>query len=397
MKQKTSPGPANTPHRSDSDPLHCAIVGCGKVALKHLKAIKYPRADLFLAGLVDTRPDAARTLLRQAGYSGTDAACIPVYETLDELFKREKADLVAITTPSGSHYGLAKAALQAGAHVFIEKPLTLSLQEADELIALAADKGLQITVGHIYRFFPMVRAIEEDLRKGRFGRVLYGDVKVRWGHDQAYYDAAAWRGTWAQDGGALMNQSIHALDLMTWLLGGSVIEVSGWIDRQMHQIEAEDLGLAMLKLDNGAYCLLEGTTNTDPRHPEASFTIECSAGEIRAGLRDGKPVIRITDRRGRRLTGRYLRRFLKETWQQGGIKGFLQLKNPHSAIYGDLVRAIRDKRSPLADGLSGRQAVAAVLAIYASASLKRTVRLPLDDFALSEMEGFFPDVARRVP
>lgn len=390
MKQKTHPGLAGSLPRIDPDPLHCVIVGCGKVAQKHLKAIKYHRTDLFLSALVDTNPEAARTLLRQAGYSGTAAAYVPVYRSLDELFSHEKPDIVAITTPSGSHYGLAKAALQAGAHVFVEKPLTLSLPEADELIALAAENALQITVGHIYRFFPMVRAIEADLRKGRFGRVLYGDVKVRWGHDQAYYDAAAWRGTWAQDGGALMNQSIHALDLMTWLLGGSVIEVSGWIDRQMHQIEAEDLGLAMLKLDNGAYCLLEGTTNTDPRHPEASFTIECSAGEIRAGLRDGRPMIRITDRRGRHLTGRYLRQFLKQTWHQCGAKAFLQLKNPHSAIYDDLVRAINEQRSPLADGLSGRQAVAAVLAIYASASLKRTVRLPLDDFALSEMEGFFP-------
>lgn len=392
MKQtvKTHPVDPEKPDSENAKPLHCAIVGCGRVAQKHLKAIKHHRADLFLSGLVDTRPDAARSLLRQAGYSGTDAAYIPVYGSLDDLLSREKPDIVAITTPSGSHYSLAKAALMAGAHVFVEKPLTLSLPEADELIDLAAENGLQITVGHIYRFFPMVRAIEADLRKGRFGRPLYGDVKVRWGHDQAYYDAAAWRGTWTQDGGVLMNQSIHALDLMTWLLGGSVVEACGWIDRQMHQIEAEDLGLALLKLDNNAYCQLEGSTSTDPRHPEASFTIECSAGEIKAGLLSGRPVIRIRDRRGKSQTGRYVRRFFKETWQQGGIRAFLQLKNPHSAIYEDLIKAIREQRAPLADGLSGRQAVAAVLAVYASALRKRPVRLPLEDFTLSEMEGFFP-------
>ena len=370
--------------------LRCAVVGCGKVALKHLNAVRHHRQDLFLAGLVAIRPEAAADLLRQAGMGG-EAARVPVYPSLDIMLENEKVDLVAITTPSGSHFTLAKAALLAGKHVLVEKPLTLSVPEADELLALARANGLQIAVGHIYRYFPVVQALEADLRAGRFGRVLYGDVKVRWGHDQAYYDAAAWRGTWAQDGGALMNQSIHALDLMTWLLGGRVQAACGWIDRQMHQMEAEDLGLALFRLDNGTRLLLEGTTNTDHRRPEASFTVICSAGDIRAGLRDGKPWLDITDCRGRSLAGRYLRRYLQETWQQGGIRALLQLKNPHTALYGDLIEAIRLNRPPLADGTSGREAVAAVLALYAAAREEKTVLLPLDRFSLADMAGFFPE------
>lgn len=376
-------------NRPVKEPLRCALVGCGKVALKHLRAIRYHKNELQLAGLVDTRPAAAETLLRQGGVKEAEAVRIPFHKDLQTLLSAEKVDLVAITTPSGSHYALAKMALLAGKHVLVEKPLTLSLPQADELLDIACAGGLQIAVGHIYRYFPLVQALEADLRAGLFGRVLYGDVKVRWGHDQAYYDAAPWRGTWAEDGGVLMNQSIHALDLITWLLGGSVREASGMIERQTHRMEAEDLGLALLRLSNGTFCQLEGTTSTDPRQPEASFAVFCSDGTIQAGLRGGRPYVHAKDGRGRPLTGHYVRRFLGQIWRQGGIKALLQLPNPHSALYGDLIQAIRQQRPPLADGDSGRQAVAAVLTIYAAAFRQKTVTLPPESFTLADMAGYF--------
>ncbi|MEA4890314.1 MAG: Gfo/Idh/MocA family oxidoreductase [Clostridiaceae bacterium] len=372
-------------------PLRVALVGCGKVARKHIQALRYHHRRAVLTALVDTRPAAAAALLRSCGFTAAEASAVPVFADTAEMLTRVKPDLVAITTPSGTHYAIAMAALRAGAHVLVEKPLTLNLTEAEILLKTAAEQNLKVAVGHIYRFFPVVRSLAADLREGRFGRVLYGDVKVRWGHDQAYYDQAAWRGSWSQDGGALMNQSIHALDLMIWLLGGRAVEACGWIDRQTHRMEAEDFGLAMLKLDNDAYCLIEGTTNTDPKRPEASFTVQCTGGEIRAGIVKGKPSIRIRDRDGRKLGGRYLRRFLLAEWRRGGLGALLQLKNPHSGLYGDLIAAIRENRAPLADGGAGLAAVEMVLAIYQSARLKRTVTLPVDDFSLADMRGFFPE------
>ncbi len=367
--------------------LRCAIVGCGKVAAKHLKAIRHLDKTLRLAGLVDTRPEAARSLLAQARIR----ASVPVYQDLAALLAADKPDLVAITTPSGTHYRLARQALLAGAHVLVEKPLTLSLEEADDLLALAAERQLQIAVGHIYRFFPLVQDLAADLAAGKLGRVLYGSVAVRWGHDQAYYDAAAWRGTWEQDGGALMNQSIHALDLMMYLLGGTVCAATGQIGQLAHRMEAEDFGLATLQLDNGTYCLLEGTTATDPHRPEASFTVLCGAGEVRAGICAGKPYVRVRDRSGHNLTGRYWRRFLWQTWRQGGLGALARLGNPHSGIYADLADAIRANRPPLADGKSGREAVAAVLAIYSAARRKQTARCPQDADPLVSMRGFFKE------
>ncbi len=369
--------------------LKYALIGCGKVSKKHLQAARYYQKDIEIAALVDTRPDAAAALCRSCGLSSKETAAIPVYPDYQKMLEEVRPDLVAITTPSGSHFAIAGAAIAAGTHVLVEKPLTLSLAEADQLLAAADRQQVKIAVGHIYRFFPVVQALEADLRRGRFGKILHGDVKVRWGHDQAYYDQAAWRGTWSQDGGALMNQSVHALDLMTWLLGSPVLTVSGWIDRQTHRMEAEDFGMAMLRLENGSYCQVEGTTNTDPKRQEAAFYILGTEGEIRGGILKGKPSMQILDRQGNKLTGAYLRQFLKSQWQKGGFKALMQLKNPHSGLYGNLIGAIRENRQPLADGLSGRNAVELVLAVYQSAKQKQPVNLPVQEFSIMDMEGFF--------
>ncbi|MDD3866964.1 MAG: Gfo/Idh/MocA family oxidoreductase [Eubacteriales bacterium] len=370
--------------------LKVAIVGCGVVAAKHLRAIHTLKKAYRLCAVVDARPEAAVSLLKRFKLSGGGPSAIGVYDTVSTMLEECSPDLVAVTTPSGSHYSIALASLNAGCHVLVEKPLTLDLKEARHLLAVAEQQGLQIAVGHIYRFFPLVGLLRDDLRSGRFGRLFYGDVKVRWGHDQAYYDQAAWRGTWHADGGALMNQSIHALDLMTWLLGQPVERVSGWIDRQAHVMEAEDFGLAMLQLANGVYCQLEGTTNTDPKQQEASFYICGSDGEIRAGIRAGKPYVKVRDRSGRRLTRHYLWRYVKALLRTAGPAGFAQLKNPHTGLYRDLADAISQHRPPLADGRSGLLAVEQVLAIYQSALTGQAVQLPLADFQLQDMSEALP-------
>lgn len=369
-------------------PLRVAIIGCGKVAAKHLKAIRDNHREAVLCALADTRPEAAADLLTASGYPVKLNERPQIFSDVNSMLAAVKPDLAAITTPSGYHFEQAMAAIQSGANVLVEKPLTLSLPEAHAMVGAAKTAGVRIAVGHIYRFFPMVQTLAADLHSGRFGRILSGDVKVRWGHDQAYYDQAAWRGTWELDGGALMNQSIHALDLITWLLGSPVREVTGWIGRQVHKIEAEDTGYAILRLENGSYCQVEGTTATDPDRQEASFTILCTGGEIRAGILAGKPALQVRDRKGHDLTGRYLRRFIAETVRNQGLSGFLQLKNPHSALYRDLIRAIREQRPPLADGLSGAAAVELVLAIYRSARENRPVQLPAGEFNLGAMKGF---------
>ncbi len=370
-------------------PLKLAIIGCGKVAVKHIKAALYHHKSIELAALVDTRPEAARQAMKAAGLNPQKASKVAVFSETAAMLEQASPDLVAITTPSSSHFALAKRSIEHGCHVICEKPMTLSLAEADELSRLAEQFRVVLAVGHIYRYFPVVQQLETDLRSGVFGKILYGDVKVRWGHDQAYYDQGDWRGTWEHDGGALMNQSIHALDLMIWLLGGRVVEACGRLEQYSHQMEAEDFALATLKLDNGACCQVEGTTCTPPDRQEASFYILGSGGEIRCGIRSGRPRIEVLDKDGKKVGGQYLRKDLKRRFKHGGIQAIIQLKNPHSGLYGDVIQAIQNKKKPLADDRSGRDAVEMVLAVYQSAKSKLPVKLPLQDFSLADMTGYF--------
>lgn len=372
--------------------LKYALVGCGVVAKKHLKGARYQqnhRGTLKIVAVVDTRPGAAEKMLLMAGFSEQEIAGIHIYADDKEMLEQEKPDLVAITTPSGTHAAISLRAIESGAHVLIEKPLTLSLPEAQMILNQAQERGRQVAVGHIYRFFPLVSLIQRDIAAGRWGPVLYGDVKVRWGHDQAYYDQAAWRGTWHQDGGALMNQSVHALDLMTWLLGQPVKAVTGKIFRQLHHMEAEDLGFAILELDKGVQCLVEGTTNTDPKRPEASFFVRLKEGEVRGGILSGKPFISVFDQRGKNLAGQYTRQLFLNTLKKQGLRGLMQLNNPHSGLLADLIEAILENRPPLASGQSGRDALELVLAVYQSAHENRTVTLPVLNFDLQQMNHFF--------
>ncbi len=372
--------------------LNYAIIGCGVVAKKHLKAALYQQnilKTIKVAAVVDTRPGVAEKMLQLSGFTEQEIAGIKIYADDQEMLLAEKPDLVAITTPSGTHAAISLRAIESGAHVLIEKPLTLSMPEAQAILDRAAQLNRQVAVGHIYRFFPLVQAIQADIIAGRFGKVLYGDVKVRWGHDQTYYDQAAWRGTWHQDGGALMNQSVHALDLMTWLLGERVRTVTGKIYRQIHHMEAEDLGFAILELENGVQCLVEGTTNTDPKRPEASFFVRLAEGEVRGGILAGKPSISVYDQTGRNISNQYTRKLFWDTLKTAGVKGFLQLKNPHSGLLNDLILAINENRTPLASGQSGRDALELVLGIYQSALEKRTVELPIESFELKMMTNYF--------
>lgn len=374
--------------------FHIVLVGLGRVARKHLKAFKQWPERFQLTAVVERVPSIAEERLEAAGYTAEERAGIRVYtsleETLAQLPPQPGPVIVALTTPSGTHYSLAKQVLQAGHHVLIEKPMTLDLGEGRELLELAEAQAVKIAVGHIYRFFPIVDLIQEEIAAGDWGEILQAEVTVHWGHDQAYYDQADWRGTWASDGGVLMNQTVHALDLMAWLLGQEIRTVNGRIARLAHDMEAEDYGTAILELANGAYLRVEGTTNTPPEAQAAEFSILTERGSIVAGLRAGRPYFSLRDPAGRKLRRGYLRRFLRQAHARGGlIRGLKSYFNPHTGIYLDLADAIETNRSPRADGHSGYTAVEHILAIYRSAVQDGApVALPLERGSLQAMEAW---------
>lgn len=379
------------PSKTQYPALSYALIGCGRVSIKHVKAVLKKNSGLAMTAIVDSNPEAPVKLLRSAGLSENSVqkllAGVRVYTDFEEMLAKEKPQVAAITVPSGLHFRMAKACLLAGSHILLEKPMTMRSSQARELCELSSLSGKKIAMGHIYRYFPMVGNLRKDIADGVFGSISHGSVIVRWGHDQTYYDQAPWRGTWKSDGGALMNQTVHALDLLCWLMNGTAISASAMIGRRFHKMEAEDVALGMLTLDNGALCHVEGTTNTSTHDHEAAFFINGTKGTLRVGLRKGKPFFDIRDEKGRSKNFYYLRKDLKEK----GLPGLLSLLNPHAGIYKDLVEAIHKDRNPIADAKSGYTSVDMVLGLYQSAKEGRQITLPLTaDFSSEEMSGFFP-------
>lgn len=377
-------------------PLKFALVGLGRAARHHLMALrvqqKKGRAELI--AVADANQAAADKALHT--HAKAYFRDVPIYASLGEILEHCQPDVVAITTPSGSHKTLAMEALAAGCHLLVEKPIAMSSEDAREICEAAEKAGKRVALGHVYRYFPLVDQVQHDLKNGRFGRIYYGTVQVRWGHDQAYYDSAPWRGTRAADGGVVMNQSVHALDLMRWLLcvddndssetseayrtpetlvpsgvsevsdlsKGPETSVKAFCDRQSHRMESEDLGLALFRFGNDSYLSYEGTTSSEPSAQEASFYICAEKGEIRARLYRKKISCEMIENGGKRITRQYIRRWLGRELKKEGLAALTQIGNPHYFIYSDLIEAIREKHDPRASARDGLASVAMVEAIY---------------------------------
>lgn len=382
--------------KASEAPLKFALVGLGRAARHHLMALrvqqKKGRAELI--AVADANQAAADKALHT--HAKAYFRDVPIYASLGEILEHCQPNVVAITTPSGSHKALAVEALAAGCHLLVEKPIAMSSEDAREICEAAEKAGKRVALGHVYRYFPLVDQVQNDLKNGRFGRIYYGTVQVRWGHDQAYYDSAPWRGTRAADGGVVMNQSVHALDLMRWLLcvddndssetseayrtpetlvpsGVSEVfdlskapetSVKAFCDRQSHRMESEDLGLALFRFSNGSYLSYEGTTSSEPAAQEASFYICAEKGEIRARLYRKKISCEMIENGGKRVTRQYIRRWLGRELKKEGLAALTQIGNPHYFIYSDLIEAIRERHDPRASARDGLASVAMVEAIY---------------------------------
>lgn len=371
---------------SISTPLTVIIIGCGRVAEKHLKAISKLKGSLALAAVVDTNPESAKRLLNSVkGFANTK-----VYNDYKTAIEEVKPSIVSVTVPSGLHYQIAKYAMEHGCNLLLEKPMTMSVSEAREIFELSQKTGLKIAMGHIYRYLPIVGLLRDDIAEGKFGKVTHGTIYVRWGHGEDYYNSAAWRGTWKSDGGALMNQSIHAIDLLVWLMGSEPEEASSMIAQRLRKIEAEDLGMAVLRLENGALAQIEGTTSTVPSKHTAEFSVFCENGQLTMGLDSGKPHLKIygvkPDGKLKKLNGYYIRKQFKI----GGMFSYKCALNPHLGIYKNLFDSIIENKNPIADAYSGFSSVDTLLGIYKSAKEGRPVKLPLtEDFTSTDMTGFF--------
>ncbi|MBO4243033.1 MAG: Gfo/Idh/MocA family oxidoreductase [Clostridiales bacterium] len=361
------------------------IIGCGRVAAKHIKAICKLKNDLELRALVDVSEDAPKKLIEGSKLSAEAKEKVQVFKDYKEAIDTIKPDIVAVTVPSGLHYQIAEYGLSNGCNLLLEKPMTMSSEESRLIYELSQKTGNKIAMGHIYRYFPLVKYLREDIVSGKFGKITHGTIYVRWGHGEDYYQSAAWRGTWRSDGGAMMNQTIHAIDLLVWLMGTKAVSATAMLSQRLRNIEAEDIGMAVLKMDDGSLASIEGTTATSDKEHEAMFSIFAEDGTISLGIRNGKPKLNIRYK-GKSRNMHYIMQQIKAD----GIGSMLNALNPHTGIYDDFVKALKEGRQPLADALSGYSSVDTLMGIYRSAKEKREIPLPLQEpFASSDMTGFF--------
>lgn len=356
-----------------------ALIGCGRISVNHLQAAIHHH--LQISAICDVKPEAMETLLEKFGLEGDTS--IKRYTDYRAMLAENDLQLVAIATESGLHAQIALNCIDYKIPVIIEKPIALSMADVEEIIRRSEAKNVKVCACHQNRFNIAVQETRKALEAGRFGQLSHGTVHVRWNRNRDYYIQAPWRGTWAQDGGCLMNQCIHGIDLLRWMLGDEVDEVYGVTRRQFHDyLECEDVGMAILKFKNGAIGTIEGTTNVYPKNLEETLYLFGQRGTVKIGGTSTNNIdvweFSDSDDADEKKKG------LQE--ETSNVYG-----NGHISLYADMIDAIRKDRKPYVDATAGRNALEIVLAIYKSAAAGKPVSLPLAHTASTDFAGQFTD------
>ena len=344
--------------KSSKERYRIALAGCGRISKNHFDAIA--RIDgLELCAVCDAVADRARAAGEEQG--------VRSFTSFADMLKSAEADVITICTPSGLHAAQGIAAAKAGKHVITEKPMAITLEQADGLVQACDSAEVRLFVVKQNRLNPSIQLLKRAVDKGRFGRIYLANTTVRWNRPQEYYDSASWRGTWEFDGGAFMNQASHYVDLVQWLLG-PVESVIAKTATQARRIEAEDSGVAVLKFRSGALGVIEVNVLTYPRNWEGSIAIIGEKGTAKIG---GTAVNKI------------------EHWafaeydDDDKLVDAAQTSPPsvygfgHEAYYRNVLSVLRGDAEPETDGRAGRKSLELILGIYESAKTGRDVPLPL--------------------
>ncbi len=330
--------------------LAFAVVGCGRIGRRHAELLSSGAIKgAYLAGVCDTDDERAASFASMYG--------VPAFGNVEQLCESVEVDVANVCTPSGNHAKTASTLAHLGAHVVVEKPMALTLEDADGMILACAENHVKLFVVKQNRFNLPIRRVREAVEAGRLGKMVMGTVRVRWCRDNDYYGQDAWRGTWEQDGGVLANQASHHIDVLEWMMG-EVESVYAVARTALVDIDVEDTAVAVLRFSSGAFGVVEATTATRPLDLEGSLSLLGENGAIVVG-------------------GFALNKL--ETWN------FSDLLESDSAtldefsvnppdVYGfghrmyleHVVECVRDNSRQLVDGVEGRRSLELILAIYES-------------------------------
>ena len=353
--------------------LRFGILGCGVIGPHHARAIS-GLDGAELVAVADVVPELAEKLAAEYGCSW--------HTSLEDMLSGAEVDAVCVCTPSGMHADHAIAALESGKDVVIEKPVDVTLKAADRLLEVQRVTGRKVAVVSQHRFDPATLAVREAVSNGEFGRLTSGSAEVRWWRSQAYYDSGGWRGTWELDGGGvLINQAIHSIDLLQWLMG-TVVEVTSYTGLLAHQrIEVEDTAVAILKFDGGALGTIVATTAAFPgltariavHGDRGSAVIDDDdlryfhvAGEGQEGDDYGG---------GENQAEQVMKRYGASSAAPGAGADPGSLSMAHRDQIKDFIEAVREGREPSVNIEEGRKPLAIIAAIYESARTGKPVRI----------------------
>jgi predicted dehydrogenase len=345
--------------------LRLGIVGCGVIGQTHANAIA-SLPDAQLVAVADEDPARAETLA--ARYGATP------YTDIQAMLDNERLDLVSVCTPSGLHARHAVQVMRSGHHVIVEKPMELRREAVIDMLRVQQEEGVLLSVISQHRFDPSSKRVRALVEEGAFGRLVLGQALVPWWRSQSYYDSGGWRGTAALDGGVLMNQAIHSIDLLQWLIG-PVRSVCAYTDTLVHKMETEDVAVAVLRFESGALGTLAATTGA---YPGLATRIQIYGDQGAAVIENDRLKWLYLTREEREPAGPYGLNVSESSEQAGtgatGDPSALYIDS-HAAQIADMVRAIREGGVPLVDGQAGRQPVEIIFAIYDSARLHREVEV----------------------
>lgn len=336
--------------------MNFAIIGCGFIAKKHAMAIQNIEGANLVA-VSDKIPENMEQYVKEFGATP--------YENMEEMFDKEEIDVVCVCTPTGIHEQIAVQAAKAKKHIILEKPIAMTLEQSDNIIKVCKENNVKLAIVHPNRFRPVVQELKKILDQDLLGKISHANAIVNWNRNQEYYDQSPWRGTKAYDGGALMNQAIHNVDLLVWFMG-DVEEVYSMEATRLRKIEAEDISNGVVRFESGALGIIQASTTVYEKNFEESITIFGEKGTVKIG---GSNAIYFEH-----LNIEYIdeeeslalkKKIENDPW---GIPG-------HQRIIEDMIDAIKYDKEPAINGVEGRKSLELVLSLYKSAEENRPIRL----------------------
>jgi len=337
--------------------LKFAIIGCGRISYKHIEAIAANSEEAELTSVCDIVLEKAEERANKYKEKLVETVKnVSVYIDYKEMIEKEDIDVVAIATESGYHAEQVLYCLNKGKHVIVEKPMAMKSTEAQAMIDAAAKNKVKLCVCHQNRFNPPIQKLRKAIEEGRFGRLINGTARILWNRDMDYYGQAPWRGTRALDGGALMNQCIHNIDLLQWMMGGEVESVYAQLGTFTHDIEGEDFGALVIRFKNGSIGIVEGSVCVYPKNLEETLSI---FGEKGTAVIGGLAVNKIETWRFADDMDSEEEILKEQNGDPDSVYGF-----GHIPLYKDMIGSVKFNKKPYVDGVEGKKALDIILMAY---------------------------------